>query len=86
MSLIESVNNLNSQVNALRTYLDTNISSIRNGSIFAGRNFSSTGINFFETCNTVIEGNCTIQPSSTSPLPCDTPEVPLNIVSGINVL
>ena len=90
MSLIESVSR---RVDALRSDLDSNITSIRDGSVFDGRNFSSVlnGINFFETCETVVESNCTIVPATVPgahPLPCETrqPEVLLNMVSGINML
>jgi hypothetical protein len=87
MSLAESVRTLSMIVATLRDDLDTNISSIKDGSVFADRNFSSvlSGINFFETCETVIENNCTIhqESSGTSPLPCITSEVPLYKVSGI---
>ena len=92
MSLIERVDTLDSRVDTLRNDLDTNVSSIRDGSVFANRNFSSTvsGINFFETCRTTIESNCTIMPETTPgarPPPCTTtPEVPLYMVSGINLL
>ena len=91
MLLIDRVNTLNSRVDTLRNDLDTNISSIRDGSVFADRNFSSvvSGINFFETCQTTIESNCTIGPASMpgarSP-PCTTSAVLLNKVSGINLL
>ena len=90
MSLIERVDTLDSRVDTLRNDLDTSVSSIRNGSVFAGGNFSSvmSGINFFETCQTTIESNCTIGPATPGarPAPCITPEVPLYKVSGINLL
>ena len=85
MSLIESVDSLNSRVDTLRNDLDTNVSSIRDGSVFSGKNFSSSGINLFETCEMVIEGNCTIMAPTVPgarPVPCSTiPEVPLHMVS-----
>ena len=87
------IDNLSMRVAALRNDLDTNVSSIRDGSVFADRNFSSvlSGINFFETCETVIESNCTIHPPTMlgdTPFPCTTvsPEVPLHVVSDINLL
>ena len=88
ISLIESVNQ---KVEALRSDLDSNVTSIRDGSVFDGRSFTSvlSGINFFESCRTTIESNCTIVPQTTpgaSPLPCTTAEVPLNMVRGINML
>ena len=42
-----------------------------------------SGINVFEGCATTIESNCTIHPSTVPdafPLPCATPEVPINQV------
>ena len=71
------------RVAALRNDLDANISSIRNGSVFADRTFSSvlSGINFFETCQTTIESNCTIGPTAMPP-PCITSEVLLDVVSS----
>jgi hypothetical protein len=45
-----------------------------------------SGINVFEGCITVIEGNCTILPRSVPgayPIPCVTPEIPLNFVSHV---
>lgn len=90
MSLIERVDTLDNRVNTLRNDLDANVSSIRDGSVFADRNFSSvlSGINFFETCQTTIESNCTIMPTmpGARPAPCTTSEVLLNMVSGINLL
>ena len=82
ITLIESVSR---RVEALRNDLDTNVSSIRDGSVFANRSFSSvlSGINFFETCATTIENNCTVRPEPTPgahPAPCITPEVLLNVV------
>ena len=80
LSLIE---NLNMKVAALRNDLDTNVTSIRSGRVFAGTNFSSvlSGINFFETCQTTIESNCTIGPAAMPP-PCITSEVLLDMVSS----
>ena len=91
MSLIQRVDTLDSRVDTLRNDLDTNVSSIRDGSVFADRTFSSvlSGINFFETCQTTIENNCTIGPSTmpgARPSPCTTSGVPLYKVSGINLL
>ena len=85
MSLIQSVNQ---KVEALRSDLDTNVSSIRDGSVFSNRSFSSvlSGINFFETCQTSIESNCTIRPETPpalrAPAPCITNPVPLNMVNN----
>lgn len=82
------LNEVSMRVDALRSDLDANVSSIRDGSIFAGRNFSSvsSGINFFETCRTTIESNCTVHPATTpgsTPTPCITPEVLINKVSFV---
>ena len=68
---------------ALRSDLDTNVTSIKEGSLFAGRNFSLSRVNFFETCETSIESICTIQPpmsGTTYPTPCVTSEVAVNKV------
>jgi hypothetical protein len=45
-----------------------------------------SGINVFEGCATMIEGNCTILPPTMPgayPNPCTTPEIPLNVVSHV---
>ena len=85
---VELFNNVSRRVDVLRNDLDTNITSIRSGSLFAGTTFSSvlSDVNFFESCTTSIESNCTIVPAtvpSDRPLPCTTPEVLLDMVSCI---
>ena len=85
---IELFNNVSRRVDALRSDLDTNITSIKNGTLFAGTSFSSvlSSVNFFENCTTSIKTNCTIQPpmpGTVFPTPCITPEVMTNIVSFI---
>ena len=81
------LSDISKRVDNLRMDLNTTISRIKNGSIFADSSFTSvlSGVNFFETCETTIESNCTIQPSmpGSSPTPCITPEVLMDKVGSI---